>query len=149
MLLGVSLDRVSQSGRMLWQTAALCSGHRGVSRDWLCSMERSCYLGAAERSPRKGGRAGPGWERSTGARRERHLRLQTLHCTGMERGTRGSPATTETRGRLRGGRAGSRQRKPSGCQQFTWTGVSGLWHFVSQCNFTRTCVCVCVCFASV
>lgn len=91
MLLGVSLDRVSQSGWMLWQTAALCSGQRGVGRDWLCSMERGCYL----RSVGPGGVGVQGLAANT-----------PLHWHGM-RDTRGSPATTETRGRLRGGRAGN------------------------------------------
>lgn len=45
-------------------------------------------------------------------------------------------------GRWRAGWTGSQQRKPSLCQQFTWRGFLGLWHFVSQCNFTRVCVCV-------
>lgn len=154
MLLGVSLDRVPQSGWMLWQIAALALRP-------LMSQSGLALLYGTELLPGCCGPSARGWVQGLAASAALglcwDLRLKTLHCTGTERGTRGSPATTETRGGWRGGRAGSQQYKPSVCQQFTWTGFLGLWPFVSQCNFTHTClcvcvrvsVCVCVCFTSV
>lgn len=138
MLLGVSLDRVPQSGWMLWQLAALVlrpsKSHSGSALLYVTELLPGCCAAFAQE----------GWERRAWPRRDRGPAAgnTALHWH-RTRDTR-KPSTTGTRERLRGGRAGRQQRKPSVCQQFTWTGFLGLWHFVSQCNFTRVSVCVCV-----
>lgn len=141
MLLGVSLDRVSQSGWMLWRTAALCSGHRGVSRDGLCSMERSCYPGARSAGPGGVGEQGLAGSAAPGPRGPAPAAANTSLHWHRRRDTR-KPSDNRNTGEA--ARRASQQGKPSGCQQFTWTGFSGLWHLVSRCNFTRVCVRVCV-----
>lgn len=110
--------------------SALCN----VAATWLLRSLRPGGVGVQGLA----GSAAPGPPRERGPAAEN----TALHWHGT-RDTR-KPSTTETRGRLRGGRAGSHQRKPSVCQRFTWTGFLGLWHFVSQCNFTRVRVCLCV-----
>lgn len=86
----------------------------------------------------------PGGLECSRGRRERGLRLKTLHCTGTQHG-RDTREPGYNRNTGQAARRASQQRKPSSWQLFTWAGFSGVWHFVSQCNFTRVCLCVCVC----
>lgn len=69
MLLGVSLDRVPQSGQMLWQLAALAlrpsKSHSGLALLYVTELLPGCCGASAGRA----GSAGPGWERSTRAPR--------------------------------------------------------------------------------
>lgn len=87
-----------------------------------------CYLGAAEPPPSRAGRA----------RLARDLRWKRFMALARNAGHEGA----QLQQRHGGGCEEGEQRKPSGCQ-FTRAGFSGLWRFVSQCNFTRVCVCVC------
>lgn len=107
------------------------------------SLGAGSALGPELLPGRCGAFAPEGWECSRG-RRERDLRLKTLHCTGTQHG-RDTREPGYNRNTGQAARRASQQRKPSSWQQFTWAGFSGLWHFVSQCNFTRVCLCVCVC----
>lgn len=105
-------------------------GAKGLAR--LRPPRQGGWRAPAPRTPRTGGGLQPGGPAAENTSFHWH----------KTRDTEEAQLKQKHGGGWREGRTGSQQRKPSVCQQFTWTGLLGLWHFVSQCNFTLVCACV-------